>query len=111
MTSASGSDGGMRARRAEENEQAFQAHNERRAALEEAGGIPDDEPVPFVCECDSTECVKAIEVPLGEYERAAGPPDRFLVAPGHQDPAVEEVVEVHPGYLVVSKPGLRRPGR
>jgi hypothetical protein len=45
---------------------------------------------------------------LGEYEQAVGPADRFLVSPGHQDSAVEVVVEEHDGYVVVSKPGLRR---
>jgi hypothetical protein len=105
------SNGGMRSRRAEQNEQAFQAHNERRADLEEAGGVDHDERVPFVCECDRLDCVTAIEVPLGEYERTAAPADRFLVAPGHEDPRVEDVVAVHDGYVVVSKRGLRRPGR
>ena len=105
------SNGGPRARRAERNEQAFQAHNERRADLEEAGGVDEDEPVPFVCECDRLDCMTAIEVPLGEYERAVAPADRFLVAPGHEDLAVEDVVEVHEDYVVVSKRGLRRPGR
>jgi hypothetical protein len=33
--------------RAEKNELAFKAHNERRAAVEEAGGVPEDEPVPL----------------------------------------------------------------
>jgi hypothetical protein len=105
------SNGDMRGTRAERNEEAFQVHNERRADMEQAGGVDEDEPVPFVCECDRPDCVTAIEVPVGEYERAAAPRDQFLVAPGHEDPRVEEVVEVHEGWLVVSKPGLRRPGR
>ena len=61
-----------------------------------------------MCECDDLACWKAIELRLGEYEQAVGPADRFLVAPGHEDPAVELVVEEHDAYLVVSKPGLRR---
>jgi hypothetical protein len=47
-------------------------------------------------------------VPLEEYRRAAEPDDQFLVAPGHADPAVEHVIEVRPGYQVVSKPSLKR---
>lgn len=102
------SNGEARLHRAEKNEQAFQAHNERRVAVEEAGDVPEDEPVPFVCECDNPSCAKAIEVSLGEYERAVGPVDRFLVAPGHDDPAVEVVVEEHDNYTIVSKPSLKR---
>ena len=75
------SNGRARLDRAEKNEEAFKAHNERRAAMEEAGHVPDDEPVPFACECDDAECAKAIELPLGEYERAVKPVDRFVVAP------------------------------
>ena len=94
--------------RAAKNEQSFQSYNARRAAIEESGGTPDDEPVPFVCECNQPKCWRAIEVPLGEYERAVEAPDRFLVVPGHEDPAVEVVVETRDNFLIVSKPDLRR---
>jgi hypothetical protein len=97
-----------RIRRAEKNEQAFQSYNERRTDAERAGNTPADEPVQFVCECHDPGCWKAIDLRLGEYERAVEPVEHFLVAPGHQDPAVEVVVEEHPGYLIVAKPSLRR---
>ena len=72
------------------------------------GAMSEDEPVPFACECDDAECATAIELPLGEYERAVTPVDRFVVAAGHEDPAVEVVVERRETYLVVSKPDLKR---
>ena len=97
-----------RKERAAKNEQSFQSYNERRVAMEEAAETPDEEPVPFVCECDDPQCSKAIEIPLGEYEGAVEAPDRFVVVPGHQDPAVEVVVESRDNYLIVSKPDLRR---
>ncbi len=103
-----GSNGDTRLSRAEANEQAFKAHNERRAAFEDAGGAPEDEPVPFVCECDDPACVRAVELPLAEYEQAVDRVDKFIVIPGHEDPAVEVVVEEHESYLVVSKPDLKR---
>ncbi len=102
------SNGRKRLSRAEKNEQAFKDHNERRAALEDAGGVPPDEPVPFVCECDDPACTRAIQLPLAEYEQAVKPVDRFIVAPGHEDPAVEVVVEERDAYIVVSKPDLKR---
>ena len=103
--------GDTRLTRAERNEEAFKAHNERRAAFEDAAGVPKDEPLPFACECDDPACSRAIELPFGEYEQAVKPVDRFVVAPGHEDPAVEVVVEEHGSYILVSKPDLkRRPG-
>ena len=32
-------------------------------------------------------------------------PRRFLVAPGHEHPELERVVERHTGYLIVEKTG------
>jgi hypothetical protein len=105
------SDGRQRLARAEKNEQAYKDHNERRAELDEEGGVAGDEPVPFACECDDAGCAHAVELPLGDYERISAAPDQFVVTPGHEDPEVEVVVETHGDYLVVSKPDLRRPGR
>jgi len=100
--------GRVRLERAERNEQAFKSHNERRAAAEEAGHVPPDEPVPFACECDDPSCGRAIEIAVAEYERAVAPVDRFVVIPGHEDPEVEVVIERHERYLIVSKPDLAR---
>jgi hypothetical protein len=97
-----------RVHRAEKNELAFQSYNERRTAAERAGETPPNGRVQFVCECDDPACWKAVELQLGAYERAVEPVDHFLVAPGHQDPAVETVVEEHGGYVIDSKPSLRR---
>jgi hypothetical protein len=103
--------GHQRLARAERNEQAYKDHNERRAEMDEEGGVPEDEPVPFACECDDPGCARAIELPLAEYERASAPIDQFVIVPGHEDPEVEVVVETHDSDLVVSKPDLRRPDR
>lgn len=104
------SNGRERLARAEKNEQAYKDHNERRAEMDEKGGVPEDEPVPFACECDDPACSRAVELPLADYERISAPADQFVVAPGHEDPEVEVVVETHGSYLVVSKPDLQRPG-
>jgi hypothetical protein len=100
--------GKHRLERAEKNEQAFQAHNERRAEIEEQGALDDEELVPFVCECDDPACYKPVSISLVEYERVVKPVDQFVVRPGHEDPAVERVVERHEKFLVVSKPDLKR---
>lgn len=100
--------GHTRLARAEKNEQAHKEHNERRADIEEEAGVPRDDPVPFVCECDDADCAHAVVMRLDEHEDAVRPPDQFVVYPGHEDPAVERIVERHDGYVIVSKPELQR---
>jgi hypothetical protein len=100
--------GKTRLARAEKNEQAHKEHNERRANLEEEAGIPQDDRVPFVCECDDPSCAHAIVMRLDEYEQAVKPPDQFVVRPGHEDLAVERIIERHDDYTIVSKPDLQR---
>jgi hypothetical protein len=46
-----------------------------------------------------------IELPLAEYERVRAHPRRFLVAPDHEIPEAEIVVESHEDYTVVEKRG------
>jgi hypothetical protein len=104
----SSSNGDHRLTRAAKNEQAFQRHNRRRAAIAERAGAPEQAPVPFVCECADPACARALSMTVEEYERAVAPDDQFVVIAGHQDPRVERVVETHETYLVVSKPDLRR---
>ena len=100
--------GKVRLARAEKNEQAHQEYNQRRAKLEEEASVPQGEPVPFVCECDDPNCANAVVLRLDEYEQAVKPPDQFVVRPGHEDPTVERVIERHDGYVIVSKPDLKR---
>lgn len=62
-------------------------------------------PLPFVCECASAECTEAIEMTIEEYRRVRRSPRRFVVAPGHEVPDVEVVVESGDGFVVVEKLG------
>ena len=57
----------------------------------------------FVCECDDRACTHRIEAALETYERVREEPTRFLVAPGHEDDEIENVVERAPRYWIVEK--------
>jgi hypothetical protein len=94
---------------AERNEHAFQEHNTRRAEIEQGGGTPDDEVVPFLCECCNAACFVPIHLKVSEYEQAVRRREYFIVAPGHEQSDVEVVVERHRSYVVVSKADLARP--
>ncbi|MGN6216484.1 MAG: hypothetical protein ACTHN7_05945 [Solirubrobacterales bacterium] len=57
----------------------------------------------FVCECGHLGCNETVEIAVAEYEAVRTGFDRFLVVPGHEIEAVDEVVERHGDYLVVVK--------
>src|SRR5947208_16372894 len=59
----------------------------------------------FVCECVRVDCGGVLDLSIGEYARVRSHPHRFVVLPGHEDPAVESTVEVYPGKVAVEKPG------
>lgn len=88
-------------RQAGASESAFREVNE---AIER-GQWPGDEAdqVSFRCECAELGCTEIIELTVGEYERVRAHPRRFIVAVGHERPAIEDVVERLADYLVVEK--------
>jgi hypothetical protein len=71
----------------------------------ERGQWPGEEqsPVSFRCECARLGCSELIELSVHEYERVRANPRWFVVAPGHQHPELEVVIDAQPGYLVVEK--------
>ena len=57
----------------------------------------------FVCECGREDCYETIELVLDEYEHARAKSDRFVIAPGHDTPAVERVVSRGDRFWIVEK--------
>ena len=88
-------------RRLARNEALFRETNE---AIER-GQWPSDPSklVRFRCECSRMDCGDALEITLAEYERVRSFPRRFVVAVGHESPAVETVVSRAHSHLVVEK--------
>jgi hypothetical protein len=85
------------------NETLFREVNERI----EAGQWPTErgDPAAFRCECGSLGCNRLVELTLEDYERVRASPTHFLLAAGHEIPAIERVVEREAGYVVVEKAG------
>lgn len=88
-------------RRIAGNEIVFRDVNEALRAGQWPG--EDASPVAFRCECAAVGCSRLIEMTPHEYERVRAHPRRFLLAPGHDIPAAEVVVERQAGYVVVEK--------
>ena len=75
--------------------------NER---IRELGRIYDfGEPLELFCECTRTTCSARLAVADGDFEQTCALGTRFLVAPGHEQPQLETVVEQRQGYTVVEE--------
>ena len=59
----------------------------------------------FTCECAALRCNVLVELTVSEYESVRAHPRHFLLAPGHELPAIETVVDRGEGYVVVEKTG------
>lgn len=59
----------------------------------------------FVCECVQRDCTQILDLAIEEYVRVRSHPRRFVVLAGHDEPAIESIVEIYPDYVVVEKRG------
>ena len=84
------------------NEALFREVNAHIASLEERLGS-EGELMPLVCECANTGCTTVVEVDPGTFQVVRENPLLFLVAPGHEIAADENVVGRGAGYFIVEK--------
>jgi hypothetical protein len=86
------------------NEVLFRDLNERLKEITESLTAGDDEGIlEIFCECGSVDCMERIRVAVESYERVRATPERFLVAPDHDVPEVEDVVDRIDACWVVEK--------
>src|SRR3954471_5811385 len=90
-------------RRKAMNEAVFRLVNERIEELHEHFALTEHAPLELVCECDRADCTDRIQVGVPVYERVRADSACFFVIAGHEDPAVEEVVDAGGSYLIVRK--------
>ena len=90
-----------------ENEAVFRGANER---LEKYAvtNVNDDlgRVLPFLCECDRTDCTQVVLVTLSEYERVRANSRRSVLAKGHDNQEIERVVEETDRFAVTEKFGV-----
>jgi hypothetical protein len=97
-----------RATRQARNEALIRLVNERIDALdkeaEQRGWPPPDGLFSFHCECGrEAVCEATIAMTLDEYERVRDQDDRFALAPNHENPEIERVVERNERFFIVDK--------
>jgi hypothetical protein len=91
--------------RAARNEAAFRRVNE---SLRAGTTLADaDERLPFTCECGWLGCNEIVELTLPEYEAVRADPTHFLILPGHEIEAIEEVLSATDHFAVVEKTGAQ----
>jgi hypothetical protein len=88
-----------RDRRLTENELLFRRANEAAARQTLRGDVPMK--LEVVCECTDRDCRQPLTMSTAEFEWLRQDPRRFVVLPGHEAPAVEQVVERFDGYVIV----------
>jgi hypothetical protein len=81
-------------------ESLFRDVNERIATAADQFGSEDAE---FVCECADPKCVERLQVPLEVYEEVRAEPTTFILANGHEEDSIENVVETRRRYQIVRK--------
>jgi hypothetical protein len=81
-------------------ESAFREVNE--AIAKTASRFEADE-AQFICECADPDCAHRVNADLEDYEEVRAEATRFLLAPGHDEPKVERVVEHNAEFEVVEK--------
>jgi hypothetical protein len=69
--------------------------------IAEAGAGFERAELPFVCECGSQDCIRAIDLSLHEYESVRAHARRFAIVPDHENPTVEIVVQETGRFAVV----------
>lgn len=92
-----------REERLAKNEVIFRDLNERIADI--AATHDDDHLYEFLCECSNVDCALRLPLTLAVYEGVRREPTRFVVAPGHELPEIEDVLSRGEGYQVVTKRG------
>lgn len=99
--------GDEQARRLAANEATMRDINEEIEGLAAAfAATPRDEHVyVFLCECSRETCTTGIRMTAAEYEHVRERPERFALVPGHENAAIERVVETHEHYVIVEKVG------
>jgi hypothetical protein len=95
--------GDRRKERLARNESVFRELNEALGAHVHEPATRGDDLSGFVCECADPDCELTVSLYLYRYEEIRRNAQLFLVAPGHEFPDAERVVERHDGYFVVRK--------
>lgn len=91
-----------RARRVGLNEAIFRQVNEQIRDINR-DLAEDESTMTVICECGNADCAERLEIGVAAYEQVRSDARLYVIAHGHEIPAVEQVIEEADGYDVVQK--------
>lgn len=86
------------------NESVFRTVNDQIESLNQTFASGGSFEFGIVCECGDMTCAEQIQIPSADYARVRADETMFLLVAGHENPAVERVVDSNAAYIVVRKP-------
>ena len=94
-------------RRLVENEQIMESLNqrleERVQEIREEADHDVEAPIRFFCECSDLDCRGRIALEPARFEEVHRDPALFIILPGHENSAIETVVDTWGDHVVVRK--------
>ena len=92
-----------RRERIAQNEASTRGLNESLEQQRDSPHREDDDVAGFLCECYVANCSAVVHVPIAKYKAVRQDDRSFLIRPGHDEPEVEDVVELGDHYAIVRK--------
>lgn len=86
------------------NEVFFRSLNERIRGAADAYSA-DGHVYEFVCECSDPGCLERVRLTAAEYEAVRADAKTFVLAPGHEQSAIEVVIQPGFDHVIVEKLG------
>ena len=93
-----------RQERLAKNESLFRALNENIRSL--ASKLGPGAPYEFICECSTSGCFERLSTDARGIRAGAEDGTHFLLADGHEDIEIEQVIAHQAAYVVVEKDGV-----
>ena len=94
-----------REERVARNEALYRTVNRELEYTAQQFGDESTDELEIICECGQPTCSATLTLTIGDYDDIHRQRDRFAVAPGHEDPTLERVVEKKDDLVVVDKFG------
>jgi hypothetical protein len=98
----------LRAVRLASNEAAVRTSNDRLVRPDDPDWVIGSRALELECECANPDCREKLATTYRKYAEVRQDPLAFFVAPGHDLPDIEEVVEGNERLSVVRKLGIGR---